>query len=144
VVSPPPNLTVVSGRVLARRPHDTLPDWDAVTLAVDSTAPVPGLRDLVGPNLAAPNQARTPATVDQDADLPELVIAVRRDLLGAAAPGWHLTVRVKHTPNGPMAEQHPGTGDLVVGAGEELSDPPTGAETADDDVHHVTTDGSTP
>jgi hypothetical protein len=109
VVSPPPNLTVVSGRVLGRRPHDTLPDWDAVTLAVDSTAPVPGLRDLVGPNLA-----RTPAAPGAESEPPELVIAVRRDLLGDAAPGWHVTVRVKHTPNGPMAEQRPASGDLVI------------------------------
>jgi hypothetical protein len=119
VVAPPPNLTVVSGRVLARRPHDALPDWDAVTLAVDSTAPVQGLRDLVGPNLA-----RTPAAGGADSEPPELVIAVRRDLLGDVAPGWSMTVRVKHTPNGPMAEQHPASADLVLAPGDEQSDPP--------------------
>jgi hypothetical protein len=113
VVAPPPNLTVVSGRVLARRPHDRLPDWDAVTLAVESTAPVAGLRDLIGPNLGGPNLG------GPDLIAPELVIAVRRELLGEAASGWHLTLRVKHTPNGPMAEQHPASGDLVVTPGEE-------------------------
>jgi len=112
VVSPPPNLTVVSGRVLARRPHDSLPDWDTVMLAVDGTAAVPGLRDVVGPNVPG-----TPAAGGPGSDRPELVIAVRRDLLGDAAPGWQLTVRVKHTPNGPMAEQHPAPGDLVLAPG---------------------------
>ena len=109
MVAPPPNLTVVSGRVLARRAHDTLPGWDAVTLAVDATAPVPGMRDIVGPTLP-----RTPAADGQGSGPPELVVAVRRNLLGQAAPGWHLTARVKHTPNGPMAEQHPAPDDLVV------------------------------
>ena len=112
MVSPAPNLTVVSGRVLAWRPHDTLPDWDAVTLAVDGTAPVPGLRDMVGPNLP-----RTPTAGAAGSDPPELVVAVRRDLLGDAAPGWHLTVRVKQTPDGPMAEQHPAPEDLLVAPG---------------------------
>jgi len=119
VVSPPPNLTVVSGRVLGRRPHGTLPDWDAVTLAVDGTAPVPGLPDLIGPNLV-----RTTSAAGADPEPPELVIAVRRDLLGDAAPGSHLTLRVRHTPNGPMAEQHPATGDLVVAPGDDRIDPP--------------------
>jgi hypothetical protein len=119
VVAPPPNLTVVSGRVVARRPHDTLPDWDIVTVAVDSTAPVPGLRDLVGPNLP-----RTPVAAGADFEAPELAIAVRRELLGDAGPGWHLAVRVKHTPNGPMAEQHPAPGDLVLAPGDEHSGPP--------------------
>jgi hypothetical protein len=114
VVSPPPNLTVVSGRVLERRPHDTLPDWDAVTLAVDNTAPVPGLRDLVGPHVSW-----TPSAAGTGSAPPELVIAVRRDLLGDAAPGWHVTIRVKHTPNGPMAEQHPAPGDLVIADPDE-------------------------
>jgi len=111
VVAPPPNLTVLSGRVLARGPHEALPGWDAVTLAVEHTAAVPGVRDLVSPNLPAPGAG---------SGLPELVVAVRPELLGDAGPGWHLTVRAKRTPNGPMAEQHPGPDDLVVA-------PPSGA-----------------
>ena len=41
-------------------------------------------------------------------------IAVRRELLGAAEPGWHLRCRVKLTPDGPMAEPHPAAHDLTV------------------------------
>jgi hypothetical protein len=116
VVAPPPNLTVVSGTVLARHPHESLPDWDAVTVAVDRTAPVAGLRDVVGPGLGARQEERTP---DAGAERPTLVIAVRRELLGDAAPGRRVTLRVKHTPNGPMAEQHPAPGGLVVDGSAE-------------------------
>jgi len=101
VVSPPPNLTEVSGSILARRPHPTLPDWDVVSLAVDSSSPVPGVRDIAGPRL------RTPPGEGPPAGPPEVDVAVRRDLLGAAGPGWHLTCRVKLTPDGLMAERRP-------------------------------------
>jgi len=102
MVAAPPNLTVVSGRVLARRPHDALRYWDVVTLEVDGAAPVPGFRDLLSGNLK-----------------PEvsgfgLPVAVHRDLLGDARPGWHLRLRVKQTPNGPMAERHPPPGELLI------------------------------
>jgi hypothetical protein len=108
VVAPPPNLTSVTGTILARRPHETLPDWDAVTLAVDDVAAVPGLRDLVGPNL--PESAPTGGT----ATAPELVLAVRRELLDGAEPGWRLTCRVRLTPNGVMAEPHPSPADIAL------------------------------
>jgi hypothetical protein len=106
VVAPPPNLTTITGTVLARRPSETLPDWDVVTLAVDDVAAVPGLRDLVGPNL------RQPSGVDDDAGPPELVLAVRRELLDDAGPGWRLRCRVRLTPNGAMAEPHPAPPDI--------------------------------
>src|SRR6478672_127200 len=96
MVAPPPNLTVVTGTVLDRRPSETLPDWDAVTLAVDDVAAVPGLRDLVRPHAPEEPPAR-----------PELVVAVRRELLDGAAPGWRLRCRVRLTPHGAMAEPHP-------------------------------------
>lgn len=99
MVAPAPNLTRVSGTVLRREPHPTLPDRDAVVLAVESTAPVPGLRDLVGPVLTgSPPDA---------GGRRELELVVRRQLLGAAAPGWLLTCRVRFTPNGLLAEPHP-------------------------------------
>jgi hypothetical protein len=107
VVAPAPNLTTVTGSVLDRRPHDTLPDWDAVTLAVDDVVEVPGMRDLVGPNL------RKAASGDSDTT-PRLELAVRRDLLDAAAPGWRLRCRVRLTPNGLLAEPHPAAGEFVL------------------------------
>jgi hypothetical protein len=108
VVAPSPNLTTVTGTVLDRRPHDTLPDWDAVTLAVDDVADVPGLRDLVGPYL------RRAAVSDDPDTTPRLEVAVRRELLDAAAPGWRLRCRVRLTPNGVLAEPHPAPSDVAL------------------------------
>jgi hypothetical protein len=100
VVSAAPNLTRVSGTILDRRPHPTLDGWDVVSLAVESTAPVEGLRDLVGPRLA-----KGPS---------ELEVAVPSELLGPAGRGWHVAVRVKLTPDGPMARPHPRAGEFSV------------------------------
>jgi hypothetical protein len=99
VVSAAPNLTRVTGTVLARRPHPTLADRDVVVLAVDDTQDVPGLRDLVGPAVARGEPGEDGRR--------RVEVAVRRELLGAAAPGWRLTCRVRFTPNGLMAEPHP-------------------------------------
>ena len=107
MVSAAPNLTRVTGTVVARRPHPTLPDRDTVELAVDGTERVPGLRDLVGPALArARPDARSPDAPARG----RLEVVVRRGLLGAAAPGWRLTCRVRFTPNGLLAEPHPAPG----------------------------------
>ncbi len=106
MVSAAPNLTRVSGTILERRPHPTLAGWDLVTLAVESTAPVEGRRDLVGPRLAA----------GEGDGAGELEVAVPGDLLGPAGRGWHLVARVKLTPNGPMARPHPGGGDFETRA----------------------------
>jgi hypothetical protein len=106
VVAPPPNLTVLSGTILARRPHPVMPDWDVVVLAVDATSPVPGMRDLVGPNLP-----RAADGAESGESSPEAAVTVRRELLGEAGPGWHLTCRVKLTPGGPLAEPHPADSD---------------------------------
>ena len=104
MVSAAPNLTRVSGTILERRAHPTLPGWDLVSLAVESTAPVEGVRDLVGPRLAD--------RLDEGAA--ELEVAVPHGLLGAAEPGWHVSARVKLTPNGPMARPHPVEGEFSV------------------------------
>ncbi len=111
MVSPAPNLTVLSGTVLARRPHPSLPDWDEVSLAVDATAAVPGTADLVSRHVEA-QAAAVPSGV---------VVAVRRDLLQGAGPGSRITLRAKLTPSGPMAEQHPPPGALRI-------EPPAGAQ----------------
>jgi hypothetical protein len=106
VVAAAPNLTRVTGTVLDRRPHPTLPGRDAVVLAVDETQRVPGLRDFVAPVLA-----RAPAGDDGRRTLE---VVVRRDLLGDAAPGWRLTCRVRLTPNGLLAEPHPAAGEFAL------------------------------
>lgn len=112
MVSPPPNLTVVSGTILARRPSDTLADWDVLSLAVDTTSPVAGLRDLVGPNIARTATRR--GDDDDENDRVVIEISVRRELLGGAGPGWQIRLRARLTPDGPMAEPHPAGGDLAV------------------------------
>ena len=99
MVSAAPNLTRVTGTVVARGPHPTLADRDVVVLAVDGTQEVPDMRDLVGPAVAR-------AEVRDDGR-PEVEVAVLRELLGDAAPGWRLTCRVRLTPNGLLAEPHP-------------------------------------
>ena len=99
MVSAAPNLTQVTGTIVDRRPHPALADRDVVVLAVDATQDVPGLRDLVGPAVAR--------VEPRDDGRREVEIAVPRELLGDAGPGWHLTCRVRFTPNGLMAEPHP-------------------------------------
>ena len=106
VVSPAPNLTRVTGTVVARSPHPTLADQDLVVLAVDDTQEVAGLRDLVGPAVARAEP--------RDDGRREVEIAVPRELLGDAAPGWQLTCRVRFTPNGLMAEPHPADGAFAL------------------------------
>ena len=99
MVSAAPNLTQVTGTIVARAPHPTLADRDVVVLAVDGTQEVPGMRDLVGPAVSRAEPG--------DDGRPEVEVAVRRELLGDAAPGWRLTCRVRFTPNGLLAEPHP-------------------------------------
>ena len=99
MVAAAPNLTRVTGTIVARRPHSTLADRDVVVLAVDGTLEVPGMRDLVGPAVARAELG--------DDGRPEVELAVRRELLGDAAAGWRLTCRVRFTPNGLLAEPYP-------------------------------------
>jgi hypothetical protein len=106
VVSAAPNLTRLTGTIVARRPDPSGADRDVVVLAVDDAQEVPGLRDLVGPAVARA-EAR-----DDGRRVVEVV--VRRELLGDAAPGWRLTCRVRFTPNGLMAEPHPAEGAFAV------------------------------
>ncbi len=126
MVSAAPNLTRVTGTVRSRRPHATLPDRDAVVLAVDDTQRVPGLRDLVAPVLAR-------APVGDDGRR-EVEVVVRRELLGAAAPGWRLTCRVRVTPNGLLAEPHPAAGGFAL-------HPPEGTEGVPDALKDGLGDG---
>lgn len=108
MVSAAPNLTQVTGTILARRPHPTLADRDVVVLAVEGTQEVPGLQDLVGPAVARADI--------RDDGRPEVEVAVRRELLGEAAAGWRLTCRVRFTPNGLLAEPYPPADGFAVDA----------------------------
>ena len=108
MVSAAPNLTQVTGTIVARSPHPALAGQDLVVLAVDSTQDVPGLRDLVGPAVARAEP--------RDDGRREVEIAVPTELLGDAAPGWRLTCRVRFTPNGLMAEPRPAEATFEVAA----------------------------
>ena len=95
MVAPVENLTRLVGRVAERAPHPTLPDWDLVTLAVDRAEGVAGKADLLS----------------RRADRP-LQVAVRRELLGDAGPGWRLDGRARVTAGGALLEAYPHEGDL--------------------------------
>jgi hypothetical protein len=85
------NLTEVEGEIVAREPHPRLAGFDEVVVKVERAAPVEGKPDLVRP---APGQ-----------DLP---VAVRRELIGDAAPGARVRLRAARTSSGEvMAEPHP-------------------------------------
>jgi hypothetical protein len=91
------NQTVVSGTVIARKPHATLGDYDIVTVRLEGAEPVPGKADLLSPQLGK--------TVE---------VSVRRALLGNAGPGMHLRCKAKRTLDGAMCEPHPDPGDLEI------------------------------
>lgn len=99
MVAAAPNLTRVTGTISGRRPHPALEGWDLVALAVEGTEPVPGRADLVSRRLrpGAP-----------------LEVAVRRELLGDAGPGWRVVARVRGTAGDVLAERAPAPGDLVL------------------------------
>jgi hypothetical protein len=96
VVSPVEHLTRLAGTVLARWPHERLPDRDVVLLDVDSAEVV------LGPDLLSQRIGQ------------EVEVTVRRELLGAAGPGARLSVRAHLTPVGVVAESHPPPGELLI------------------------------
>lgn len=99
MVAAAPNLTRVSGSVVRRVAHPTLPPgWDLVTLDVHDLEPVTGPAGMVR---AAPGGA-------------PLEVAVLHELVGDAEPGTRLTMRVRMTTGGPVAEKQPAPGDFVV------------------------------
>lgn len=74
------------------RPSSTLPDYDQLTIAVDTATPVPGLADLIS------------RKVGQDIDL-----MVQRKLLpDDSLEGWHLRCRASMAgPGNYRAEKDP-------------------------------------
>jgi hypothetical protein len=91
------NLTSITGRVLHRTRHPTLPDYDLLNVVVEHAEPVPGRADLLSGQLGK-----------------EIGVTVRRDLLGEAQPGSNLRCRAKRTPDGAMCEPHPEPGNFAV------------------------------
>ena len=83
--------------MVARRPHPRLDGYDVVALAIERVDPIPQKADLLRPAFAT--------TID---------VAVRRALLGDAAPGARLSCRAKRTPDGALCEANPAPGDFVV------------------------------
>jgi hypothetical protein len=96
------NLTHISGRIVARRPHPSLADYDVVRLRIEHAQPVAGKADLLSSHAGT-----------------EMDVAVRRDLLGNAPAGAVLRCRAKRIPDGAMCEPHPEDADFsVTGASE--------------------------
>ncbi len=91
------NLTIVTGRIVSRRPHPTLEPYDLVVLHIDGATPVEGKADLLSQFVGT-----------------ELPVTVRRELLGDAQPGWTLRCRAKRIPDGAMAEPHPDEGEFAT------------------------------
>lgn len=95
------NLTNIGGRIIEREPHPTLPGYDLVSVTLDVIAPVPGVRSLI--------DAREGTT---------MTVAVRRELLGDAGPGYRIHCRAKRTAGGAMCEGHPAPENFGISAPE--------------------------
>ena len=98
------NLTRLCGRILSRAPHPARAGYDLLALQVHEAHPVEGKADLLGRHAGA--------TLD---------VAVRSELLNdaAVAPGAHVDLRAKMTPDGALAEPHPEAGNFTVSAGPD-------------------------
>ena len=94
------NLTRISGKILARRPHASLDGYDVATVTLERADLVAGKADLFS------------SLVGHDVE-----VTIRRDLLKTASPGARLRCRVKRTPDGAMCESHPIGTDFEIGEG---------------------------
>ena len=91
------NLSRIAGRVISRRPHPTLADYDVLRVALESATPVEGKADLLGAQVGN-----------------ELDVAVRRALVPQGSAGARLECRAKRTPDGAMCEPHPDAQDFSL------------------------------
>ncbi|SEE19545.1 hypothetical protein [Streptomyces sp. TLI_105] len=93
------NLTVLTLRLLARTAHPRLDEWDLAACQVLASLPVPGVADLITPNLTGSR----------------LSLGIRRELLQDVALGATLHLRAKLGSSGDvLAEPHPAAGDFRV------------------------------
>ncbi|HUL11558.1 MAG TPA: hypothetical protein VLU73_05245 [Methylococcaceae bacterium] len=91
------NLTRISGKVLSRKPHPRLADYDVITLQVERAEPVEGKANLLANRVGGP-----------------IELTVRRALLGTARADSQLRCRAKLTPDGAMCEPHPEPDDFRI------------------------------
>ncbi|WP_030690993.1 hypothetical protein [Streptomyces globisporus] len=93
------NLTALTLRLLARAVHPRLEEWDLVTCQVLASLPVPGVADLITPNLTGS----------------QLSLGIRHELLRDVVPGATLHLRAKLGSSGDvLAEPHPAADDFRV------------------------------
>ncbi|MGW7610469.1 hypothetical protein ACWGKW_24935 [Streptomyces sp. NPDC054766] len=93
------NLTALTLRLLARTAHPRLDEWDLATCQVLASLPVPGMADLISPNLTGSR----------------LSLGIRHELLQDVALGARLHLRARLGSSGDiLAEPHPATGDFRV------------------------------
>jgi hypothetical protein len=91
------NLSQLSGKVLSRKPHPRLPDYDVLTVQLDQIDPVEGKTDLLATRLGSP-----------------IELSVRRALLGSTSANVRVRCRAKLTPDGAMCEPYPEPGSFEV------------------------------
>ncbi|MCB5165816.1 hypothetical protein LG634_13350 [Streptomyces bambusae] len=93
------NLTVVTVRLTVRTAHPRLADWDLATGDLLATEPVPGLADLITPNVTGP----------------QISLGIRRALLDGVPLDAVLRLRARLGSQGDLlAEPHPAQGDFAV------------------------------
>ncbi|MFN0094678.1 MAG: hypothetical protein ACKVVT_07860 [Dehalococcoidia bacterium] len=98
MVNAPENRSFLTGKILGRKAHPTLADYDFVELAVARADDVEGFRNLLSPTVGS-----------------TILVAARRELLGAAEAGQELRCPARRTPDGAMADANPEPGAFTVG-----------------------------
>lgn len=91
------NLTTIVGSILSLSDHPTLAGYEIVMLWLEEVRPIEGKADLITGRITDP-----------------VSLAVPRELLGNAQPGWRLRCRAKRTPDGAMCEPHPAPGEFSL------------------------------
>ena len=98
------NLSAITGTVVSRQQHPRLEEYDMLELELERVEPVQGKANLL--------DSQRGTTIQ---------VAVRRELLGDAAPGARVRCRAKRTPDGAICEARPGPEDFAImkaGAGD--------------------------
>lgn len=91
------NLTALTTQLVEAGPHPQLAGWDRAVVDVLTAVPVPGRADLLSQRVGQ-----------------RVELAVRHDLLGAAAPGAVVRLRARLASGEILAETNPAPGDFAV------------------------------
>ncbi|MGW6460535.1 hypothetical protein ACWF94_32190 [Streptomyces sp. NPDC055078] len=91
------NLTTLRIRLVSRAPHPRLAEWDRAAADILDADPVRGFADLLSRRVGRREE-----------------LAVRRELLGGAAPGTVVRLRARLSAGAIMAEPHPPPGEFVI------------------------------